>query len=160
WLARAHDRGVDGGVSYGYSLRGGWRRPYRETSGDIAVTFFDLACIPGLEEFRERAIRICRWLCQVQEPDGSIANPGYAAGPGLVFGTGQVLMGYNRAYAETGEQPFLDAAQRAGDWLVKAADKRGVWTRTDYLGVPHVYNSRVAAALLKLNTVTRQPDYE
>lgn len=32
WLKRAHDRSDDGGVSYGYALRGGgWRESYRET---------------------------------------------------------------------------------------------------------------------------------
>jgi hypothetical protein len=51
WLARAQDMGVNGGVSYGYSLRGGWRAPYRETSGYIAPTFFDLAKEFGLEEW-------------------------------------------------------------------------------------------------------------
>jgi hypothetical protein len=160
WLARAQDMGVNGGVSYGYSLRGGWRAPYRETSGYIAPTFFDLAKEFGLEEFRERAIRICHWLCDVQEADGSIANPEYAVGRGLTFDTGQVLMGYNRGYAETGEQRFLDAAKRAGDWLVKAADERGVWAHSDYLGVPHVYNSRVAGALLQLNSVVPCAEYE
>ena len=41
WLCRAQDASGDGGVSYGYSLRGGWRPSYPETSGYIATTFFD-----------------------------------------------------------------------------------------------------------------------
>lgn len=161
WLARAHDMGGgDGGVSYGYSLRGGWRPPYPETSGYIAVTFFELGRLPAHEEFRARAVRICRWLTRVQEPDGSIANPSYAPGRGLVFDTGQVLMGFNRAYAETGEPDFLTAARRAADWLVSAADHNGIWTHNDFLDVPHVYNSRVAGALLALDQVVPRQDYQ
>ena len=43
WLKRAHDCSADDGVSYGYSIRGGWLPSYRETSGYIATTFFNLA---------------------------------------------------------------------------------------------------------------------
>ena len=32
WLTRAHDMTPDDGVSYGYSLKGGWRQSYIETS--------------------------------------------------------------------------------------------------------------------------------
>lgn len=160
WLARAQDMGGgEGGVSYGYSLRGGWRPPYPETSGYIAVTFFDLARLPAFEEFRDRALRICRWLTQVQEADGSIANPRYAPGRGLVFDTGQVLMGLTRAFAETGEGRFLESARRAGDWLVTAADASGIWTHNDFLDVPHVYNSRVAGALLALDLLAPRKEY-
>jgi uncharacterized protein YyaL (SSP411 family) len=151
--------GGDGGVSYGYSLRGGWRPPYPETSGYIAVTFFDLARLPAFAGLRERALRICRWLTQVQEANGAITNPQYEPGRGLVFDTGQVLMGFNRAYAETGEPLFLEAACRAGDWLVQAADANGVWTHNDFLDVPHVYNSRVASALLTLGQTVQRDSY-
>src|SRR3954467_5775454 len=68
WLKRAHDRSPDDGVSYGYSLKGGWLPAYRETSGYIAETFFDLARYRDDAAYRERALRICRWLLQVQNP--------------------------------------------------------------------------------------------
>ena len=61
WLARAHDMGDGGGVSYGYSLRNGWRRPYRETSGYIAETFFDLAAQLQRPDLLEQDHRCCRW---------------------------------------------------------------------------------------------------
>src|SRR5215510_10090063 len=77
WLHRAHDMGGDGGVSYGYSLRGAWRPSYPETSGYISVTLFDLAARQGQADHRTRAIAICRWLCRTQNADGSFANPVY-----------------------------------------------------------------------------------
>ena len=158
WLKRAHDMGRDGGVSYGYCLRGGWRAPYRETSGYISTTFFDLARRLGDADCRARAIDIGKWLCAVQNPDGSIANPRFGAG-GIVFDTGQVLEGYVRAYRETGDGQFLDAAKRAGDWLVGVADGEGRWTRSTFRGIPHVYNTRTAWPLVALYELHPSPDY-
>lgn len=157
WLERAHDAGGDGGVSYGWSLRGGWKPSYRETSGYILTTFFNLAELRQRPAWRERALRIARWLVSVQNADGSIANPRY--GPdGIVFDTGQVLFGLVRAYRETQDPAFLSAARRAGRWLVGVADAERRWTRNEHLGTPHVYNSRSAWALLQLDRVAPDPD--
>jgi hypothetical protein len=159
WLVRAHDATPDDGVSYGYSLRGGWRPSYRETSGYIATTFFNLAEFRHRPEYRERAIRIARWLCSVQNRDGSFSNPHY--GPdGIVFDTGQALFGLVRAHRETGEPVFLEAASAAGRWLVQIADGSRVWTRNEHLGTPHVYNTRTAWALLQLARVASAPGQE
>lgn len=152
WLKRAHDMGVDGGVSYGYSALGGWRPPYRETSGYIAETFFDIARYRGDADSHARAVRICRWLIDVQNPDGSFSNPRY--GPdGIVFDTGQDLIGLVRAYRETAEDSFRLGALRAADWLVNVADHEARWTRFEHLDTPHTYNTRTAWAMLQLNQV-------
>ena len=158
WLKRAHDQNDDDGVSYGYSVRGGWRPSYRETSGYIATTFFDLARQREDADYRERALRICRWLVSVQNSDGSFSNPRYG-NDGIVFDTGQVLFGLVRAAEETGEEVFLRAAHRAADWLVTIADQNGCWTRNEHLGVPHVYNTRTAWALLRINQLAPAADW-
>lgn len=153
WLKRAHDRSQDGGVSYGYALRGGgWRESYRETSGYIATTFFDLARHRKDPAYRQRALRICRWLLSVQNADGSFANPRYGDA-GIVFDTGQDLFGLVRAYEETREAAFRDGAVRAARWLVDIANDLGRWTRNEHLDTPHVYNTRTAWALLRMNQV-------
>lgn len=157
WLCRAHDKGTDGGVSYGFSLRGGWREPYIETTGYIACTFFDLAEHLGHADYRERAIRMVQWLCRVQNADGSFSNPRYGPGQGIVFDTGQDVLGLVRAFRETGDEALLRAARRAGDWLVAVADREGRWTRSTHNGIPHVYNTRVAWALLELYGVAPGP---
>lgn len=157
WLQRAHDRGEGGGVSYGYSVYGGWRPPYRETTGYIAETFFDLATVLERPEPRERALRMMDWLCRVQNADGSIANPKFT-NRGIVFDTGMVLHGLVRAYQETQDEQIRRAAERAGDWLVRVADHEGRWTRNTHNGIPHVYNSRTAWALLRLNQLFPHPD--
>jgi Squalene-hopene cyclase C-terminal domain len=162
WLRRAHDRqehGADDGVSYGYSIRGGWRPSYRETSGYILTTFFDIARERGDAEYRQRAIRVAEWLLGVQNPDGSIANPRYGQ-EGIVFDTGQVLFGLVRAYEETHRPEFKTAATRAADWLVGVADEQGLWTRCEHLNTAHVYNTRSAWALLRMNQVDYSAERE
>ena len=157
WLQRSHDKGEDGGVSYGYSVYGGWRPPYRETTGYIAETFFDLSALLGRPEPRERALHMIRWLCRVQNADGSISNPKFAD-RGIVFDTGMVLHGLVRAYQETHDEQIQRAAERAGEWLVRVADPEGRWTRNTHNGIPHVYNSRTAWALLRLHQLFPQPE--
>ncbi len=159
WLRRAHDQGTDDGVSYGYSVRGGWLPSYRETSGYIATTFFNLARDYGKPEDRERALRICRWLLKVQNKDGSFANPRYGE-DGIVFDTGQDLFGLVRAFEETGDAVFKDGARRAANWLVKVADGAGRWTRNEHLNTPHVYNTRTAWALLRMNQIEHSAERE
>ena len=158
WLCLAHDKSANDGVSYGYSIMGGWRPAYIETSGYIATTFFNLAEKFNKTSYRDRAIRIGHWLCDAQNKDGSFSNPTYHPERGIVFDTGQDLFGLVRTYKETGEINFLDAAQRAGNWLVKIADEEGRWTRNTHLGIPHVYNTRTAWALLQLNEINPAED--
>ena len=154
WLCRAQDAHDDGGVSYGYSLRGGWRASYPETSGYIATTFLRLASRRD-PSYGERAGRILRWLLSIQNADGSFANPRFGPG-GIVFDTGQVLFGLVRGYEASGDPALLAAARRAADWLTRVADERLRWTRHEYLDTPHVYNSRTAWALLLFNAL--EPD--
>jgi hypothetical protein len=151
WLCRAQDAAADGGVSYGYSLRGGWRPSYPETSGYIATTFLRLARRRD-PAYRARAERILRWLVAIQNSDGSFANPRYGRS-GIVFDTGQVLFGLIRGWQATGQPELLVAARRAADWLTRIADGALRWTRSEHLDTPHVYNTRTAWALSLMNTV-------
>ena len=151
WLCRAQDASGNGGVSYGYSLRGGWRPSYPETSGYIATTFLRLAT-QRHPSYRERALRILDWLLGIQNADGSFANPRYGA-EGIVFDTGQVLFGLVRGYEATRDPRLLDAARRAAQWLTHIVGDDGRWTRREHLDTPHVYNTRTAWALLLLNTI-------
>lgn len=156
WLKLAHQKGDQKGVSYGYSLKGGWRRPYRETTGYIAVTYFNLTKHFEDNKFTQNAFEMCNWELEVQNPDGSISNPHFYPNQGIVFDTGQVLFGLVRAFEESQDHRYLDAACRAGQWLVDISDNDNRWTQCTHNGIPHVYNSRVAWALLRLNQI--QPE--
>ena len=79
---------------------------------------------------------------------------------GIVFDTGQDLFGLVRAAEETGEAAFREGALRAANWLVAIADEKGIWTRNEHLGTPHVYNTRTAWALLRMNQITYDSERE
>ena len=152
WLERAQDQTGTGGVSEGYSLRPGrlgWGPAYRETTGYICETFFDLAHLFDNQSYWDRAHAMSEWLLDVQNADGSISNPRYGE-KGIIFDTGQVLFGYLRAFEETGDPRYQDAAIQAGTWLVQAMDHDGAWRKFTHLNHAHTYNTRVAWALVKL----------
>jgi len=151
WLCRAQDASPDGGVSYGYSLFGGWRPSYPETSGYIATTFFRMANDRD-PSYRNRAVNILRWLRSIQNADGSFSNPRYGR-QGIVFDTGQVLFGLVKGYEATGDFDLLRSARRAAGWLTSVADVDMRWTRSEHLNTPHVYNTRTAWALLRMNQI-------
>ncbi|MFL6663700.1 MAG: hypothetical protein ACJ8G7_16130 [Rhizobacter sp.] len=158
WLCRAHDVSSNGGVSYGYTLRRGWGPSYPETSGYIAPTFFRLARQRD-PAYLDRARRVVQWLLTVQNPDGSIPNPRYGQ-QGIVFDTGQVLFGLVCGYEALGDPALLAGARKAANWLVAIADPQRRWTRNEHLGTPHVYNTRTAWALLRMNELEFDPARE
>ncbi len=151
WLCRAQDVSGVGGVSGGYySAQGGWLPPYPETTGYIIPTFLAYAGLTGVEEYRERAVRMGDWEIAIQlelgAVRGGVGNNTYP----IVFNTGQVILGWNALYRETGEARFLESAVRAGKWLVSVQDGDGKWTKCTINDMPHAYHTRVAWPLLEL----------
>jgi uncharacterized protein YyaL (SSP411 family) len=159
WLRQAQDRSPSGGVSYGYSARGGWLPPYRETSGYILTTLFRASDQLGDIELSQRALNIAEWLLQMQNADGSFSNPKYGE-RGIVFDTGQCLFGLVKSFERTLDERFLDAARRSGEWLVRVLGNDQKWIRSEHMGVPHTYNTRTAWALLRLNSVLPVTGFE
>jgi hypothetical protein len=170
WLCRAQDAVVDGGVARSYSLRWqrahgrrGWLAAYPETTGYIIPTFFDYAARVGHEIYRERAIRMARWEIDVQMASGAVQGGviGFPPTP-AVFNTGQVLFGWVRAFAETGDERYRVALGRAAEFLVSVQDADGAWrahgSRYARTGV-NVYDARSAWGLLEASRVTRDPSH-
>lgn len=166
WLCRAQDHGGgQGGVSAGYSLLQGWLDPYPETTGYIIPTFFDYAQRTQREEFRHRAIRMADWEIAVQMPLGAV-QAGLYRGEGrarrpAVFNTGQAIFGWCRAFAETSDGRYLEAAIRAGNWLLNVQGPDGAWHRSEQeteTGV-HAYDARTAWSLLELSRHVRDERY-
>jgi hypothetical protein len=165
WLCRAQDHGGGRGVSAGYSLKEGWLPPYPETTGYIIPTFYDYGHFSGRAEFAARALRMADWEIEVQLPTGAVQAGTYRAGDAVrraaVFNTGQVILGWCRTFGETKAQRFLEAARRAGDWLVGVQSSDGAWriesseTETDV----HTYDVRTAWSLLELHRLTGQSCY-
>jgi len=96
-------------------------------------------------------------LLSVQLPEGGFpAHFVDQQHPPVVFNTGQIIFGLLAAYIETRAQRFLDAALRAGGWLVHVQDADGAWRRFDFQGHVHTYNTRTAWALAELALEIRE----
>jgi hypothetical protein len=155
WLCRAHDVGVDDGVSAMYSLAEGWIGSYPETTGYIIPTLFDASVVLREENYRHRALEMADWLLLCQRADGSF--PGSFMGRlsvSRVFNTGQIVFGLLRAGYETGERRYVHAARRAGTWLLAQQDSDGAWRHSTLNDCEHAYNVRTAWALTQLGAMT------
>ncbi|MBF0371309.1 MAG: methyltransferase domain-containing protein [Magnetococcales bacterium] len=171
WLRRAQDATPDRGVSRGYCLgwnfhlnSQGWQPAYPETTGYIIPTFFDCAALLKDEHLRRRAVEMADWEIQVQLPNGAVmggvvtetGEDGDLPAP-AVFNTGQVILGWLRAFTETGNVDYLKACNRAGAFLLRNQDPDGAWRRenshhADPLAT--TYNARVGWALVLLGRAT------
>jgi hypothetical protein len=170
WLCRAQDVAGDGGVSRCFTLhyhpyfrKRGWIASYPETTGYIVPTFFDLYHVLGRDDVKERAIRMIDWECAIQLESGAVRGGTVDFPPSpAVFNTGQVVFGWCRAFRETGDERYLEAATRAGDFLVESQDADGVWRRghSKYARAgATVYNTRCSWALLVLASLANDGKY-
>lgn len=162
WLCRAQDIRIgapdEGGVSAGWSFEDGWLPSYPETSGYIVETFLAAARLLDDSSLRDRSVGILDWELGIQNPDGSFPGHfGEAASRPVVFNTGQIMHGMIAGYLELGRADCLEAAVRAGRWLMGSQDDDGCWRRNVHNGVPHTYNTRAAWALLRTGMLAGEP---
>jgi hypothetical protein len=141
----------------------GWQPSYPETTGYIIPTFFDAAEYLGNPQLRGRAFRMADWEIEVQLPEGAVMSGSIGSTPTpAVFNTGQVILGWLRAYNEGCDEKHMAAAVRAGNYLVEVQDADGSWRR-DSSAFAHrsatTYNARVGWALLLLGDQTGDHRY-
>lgn len=158
WLVRAQVNAPDGqGYSRRYSLISGWDNCYIETTGYIVPTLLDVSQYLAVDKFKESAHRAANWLLTVQTEDGAFTDiDAYAP---QVFDTGQVLLGLNRMFRETGDERYLASLRRAGRWLTDKQEADGSWVRYAYNNRPHTYYTRVAAALIEAGQIAGIDEY-
>lgn len=160
WLCQAQDVNDDGGVSSQFSLKNGWFASFPETTGYIIPTFFDYSVYSGEKIYHERAIKMADWEVSIQLDDGSFQGGTIDMKPEpIVFNTGQVIFGLIDTYRFTKKKKYLNAAVKAGEWLVKNQEKNGSWEKFTYKKIVHVYNIRTAWALMKLYEFTKNDAY-
>ncbi|MBK8011034.1 MAG: terpene cyclase/mutase family protein [Deltaproteobacteria bacterium] len=173
WLIRAQDirnGEVDaGGVSAGWTFADGWLPSYPETSGYIVETWLAAARVLNRETLRLRARRILDWELSIQCESG--AFPGHFGESGsepVIFNTGQIMHGLIAGHLEFGgpssmpspssspssSSTYLEAAHRAGQWMLEKQDPDGCWRRSTHNNIPHTYNTRAAWALLRTGILT------
>jgi hypothetical protein len=154
WFCRAQDANTDDGLG-SYHLVQGWGATYPETTGYIIPTLFELGVRLQRPELAERAFRAADGLLRLQRSDG-----GWQGGrvgeerASVVFNTAQVVRGMLVAHAHARDGRYLDAAVRAGDWIVSVQEADGSWKRNNFMGEARVYDSYVDAPLLLLHAVT------
>jgi hypothetical protein len=163
WLCRAQDirdgKPDAGSVSAGWSFEDGWLPGYPETTGYIIETFLNAAKVLNQSKLVERAGRMIDWELSIQLSDG--AFPGHFGEPGsrpVIFNTGQIMHGMIAGYTQLGRADCLEAAIRAGRWLVRLQDDDGSWRQYEHNNVPHVYNTRATWALLVTGLLAAEVD--
>lgn len=154
WLCRAQDlrnhHTDSGGVSAGWSFEDGWLPSYPETSGYIVETFIAAEQLLEWSDLTDRANKILDWELSIQNTDGSF--PGHFGEPGskpVIFNTGQIMHGLVSGYRQFNRIECLEAAVRAGYWMLEQQDQDGCWRRSVHNNTPHTYNTRAAWALLR-----------
>ena len=172
WLKASQDVTASGGCAWGHRARArigagetvGWQPAYPETTGYIIETMLRYGHWAGDQDSIERARRMADWELGVQLPDGGIPGGTIGAQPveSSTFVTGQVIFGWIRAHEEFGGRGYLDAACRAGDYLVSCQDETGRFVRGHSrfcLAGPKAYETRTGWALVRLGQVAAIPRY-
>jgi len=157
WLCLAQDNSPDDGVSEGYHLKHGWLPSYPETTGYIIETFCNYSDLANDTSLKDRALRMADWLVSIQYKDGAIPDSYFKKK--MVFDTGQVLFGFVRAFEETGEQRYREAALKAGKWLIDVQEQDGTWRKFAVGEIPHTYYARVAWSLSRLHSIIGDDQY-
>jgi rhamnogalacturonyl hydrolase YesR len=153
WICHSQDQVGSGGVGCYEFYR--WTAGYPEVTGYIIPTLWDYSREYGREDLAGRAVRMADWELRIQRPSGGFEGEYEGNGqPEVVFNTAQVIRGLLRTAEETGESRYLDAASRAGEWIVAKQDDDGSWTKANYKGMKRVYDSYVSAPLARLAGAT------
>jgi len=170
WLLRAQEAMSDGGFSRGYSLTWnpyfrsrGWQPSYPETTGYIIPTLYLAAEALGRPDLAARAQRAARWELAIQLPGGAVRGGVIGEPPSpAAFNTGQVMLGWLSAFAETGDGCYADGARRAGRFLVAMLDRDGHWRGgASRFAHPHatLYNARATWALAEAGVRLEEPEF-
>ena len=158
WLKHSQDKVGSGGIG-SYQLYG-WTRGYPEVTGYTIPTFWDAGQVFADVDLGRRARWMSDWELSVQKPGGGWEGGVVGDGePPIVFNTGQVVRGLVRTYEETRDETYLEAAKRAGDWIVRNQDEDGSWATANYRQMKRVYDSYVAAPLVRLARITGNDRY-
>ena len=148
WLCLAQDVCGGRGVSAVYELNKGWGVAYPETSGYIIGTYLAYAKATGDDSFIKRAIQIGDWEIEIQASSGGVLSSPLVSYT-RVFNTGQVMLGWCALFEQTKDRKYLDAALRAGEYLIGLQEEDGSWIRDTYCGA-RTYHARTDWALLRL----------
>ena len=157
WIKLAHAEAGGQGISKGYDLvRQRWSPAYPETTGYTIPTLLNVAAVYQQPEWKDMAFALADFLLEAATPEGGVAHWAATDPHPIVFDTGQVMFGWLAAYDSSGDERYLEACKRAGNWLVSIQDASGSWRLHQHLDVEKVIDTRVAWAMLELYRRTDQ----
>ena len=156
WLKRAQNVNDDGGFSGRYNLKGGWSSSYPETTGYIIPTFLSLSKELNDKDYIYRAKKAVNFLLSLQ-----LDEDGFPGGeihenktiPSM-FNTGQIINGLLEWYKYSKDDNVLDAAVKAGNWMVSKQEEDGSWKKFTYLDQVVSYSSHSTCWLADLGSYT------
>jgi len=152
WLQKSIEVNGGAGASAYRHLWRGWAPPYPETTGYLIETLFDYHHSRQDESLKQLAISCADWLLELQQADGAFPGGVGVEGAPIVFDTGQILFGLTRAYVETSNPKYLQAMEKAVNWLLSLWEKDGCWEQHAYVpGCEPSYYTRVVWAVLYAN---------
>jgi hypothetical protein len=172
WLLHSQKVTGTAGFAAAYSFKDGWLPPYPETTGYIIPTLFDAYSMFGGARLREAAVEAAGWEVEIQLPSGAIQAGYWGMDPQsfwnrdlvpAAFNTGQVVLGWNRAFQETADRRYLDASVRACWFLVDCVDETGIFRRGLSPGPTNptrAYYTRVAHAMAWTGQLAAEPAFE
>lgn len=160
WLRLAHDRSTDGGIPKAYDLlRRRWAPSYPETTGYTIPTLLNAAVMLEQEGLIPFGLTLAEHVLRAATLEGGVRHWTGRDPKPIVFDTGQVIFGWLAAHDLTQDARFLQAALRAGEWLVSAQDPSGAWLQYQHLDVAKVIDTRVAWALLELDRRSARAEF-
>jgi uncharacterized protein YyaL (SSP411 family) len=161
WLSHAAIASPSGGIPNSFNLiTRRWGQAYRETTGYLIPTILAYGQIAGVKHWKKLAYQLADWEIANQDSSGGIGEPQKDGSISLkVFNTGQVILGWCAAYDHSQNGSYLEAAKRAGDWLLAVQNlSDGTWDRFANHG-PNGIDTRVAWSLIELSQRTENGSY-
>lgn len=172
WLLYSQKVTQTPGFSAAYSFSHGWLPPYPETTGYIITTLWDAHKELKMTGLREAALRAADWEIEIQMDSGATQAGYLGSDPQgfwkdqrvpAAFNTGQVVMGWNQSYVETGESRYLDASIRACRFLSDCVDEEGIFRKGLSPGPTsptRAYYTRVAYAMAWTGQLAQETSFE
>jgi hypothetical protein len=162
WIKRAQDINNDGGFSGRYNLKSGWSSSYPETTGYIVPTLLSLFKEFENEEYLSRAKRAIDFLISLQLKEGGFPGGELHENTTIpsMFNTGQIINGLLEWYKYSKDEKVLEAAIKAGYWMVSTQEQDGSWEKYTYHNQVVTYSSHSSCWLADIGNYTGNDKFQ
>lgn len=161
WLVNAHYLAPDGGISRGYYFSKGWTPSHVGCAGYASESLYNLYQYTCNQEHKLVAEKVTKWLILRQHDSGAYPKSQMRDKEPRVLSTAEAMFGLLRAIEENRDKSILQAAERAGNWLLSVQDRDGAWRKFNYSHTSNefTYHAKTAFALYRLYEITNDERY-